>query len=113
MIKIEEFIKMDCLNVGCKLIDNFLPYQVYRVDEVTDIKKFAMQHNVAPQNCICESSSLKVGDYVIIKTKSYKVHIVRPGESIEDIAKLNNISLDRLKELNIVDKIFVGQQLLV
>ena len=78
-----------------------------------DIKEFASNHGVVIQNCIYENSSLKAGDFVIIKTCLHKVHIVRPGENLEQIARHYNKSVGLLKNINNIDKIFVGQQLLI
>ena len=96
-----------------ELISSNLPYQIYKIKEQTIISDFAKKHKVLIENCIFENPQLKVGEYVIIKERKFKIHIVRPGESIIDISNLYKVSEEAIISNNKVEKIFVGQQLFI
>lgn len=114
MIKMEGVLKdmKDFIN-NSHFVDNFLPYQIYKIDEQTTIEEFAKKYNTSPQNCIYENNFLKAGELVIIRYNPYKIHVVRPAESIETIANKYNKSVEYIKKINNVDKTFVGQQLFI
>ena len=44
---------------------------------------------------------------------TYKVHIVRDGDSIETISDKYNVSIDNIKEYNNIDSINIGDKILV
>ena len=86
-------------------------HQVYKVEEETDIFQFALNNNSTPAECIFESQNLKKGHYVVVKPRNYIIHIVRPNQTIDDIAKIYNVEPESILKNNNVQTIFVGEQL--
>lgn len=100
-------------NSDCNLIKNFLPYQLYKIEEETNIIDFANKNKTTINNCIYEKTELRKGDYVIIKSAQYNMHVVRPGEDLFKIAAKYNKTIEELILLNKTNKLFIGQQLFV
>lgn len=97
----------------CNLIEAYLPYQLFKVEEQTNIVDFAKKIKATVYNCIYENSELKKGDFVIVKTTQFKVHVVRPGEDLISISKQYDKTVDDILALNKINKLFVGQQLFI
>ena len=53
------------------------------------------------------------GDYVFLDKINLKIHIVRPNQTIEDIALIYGTTPQQIKELNNISAIFLGQQLII
>jgi LysM repeat protein len=82
-------------------------------------KLFDMQQEIASQTRrLDEVSKLKgtlssISKAMAIKPSSNKTHLVKSGETLEKIARLENTTVDVLKKLNHLqnDRIFVGQEI--
>ena len=53
------------------------------------------------------------GDYLYIPFKNSAVHIVKPTETLEQIAKMHNVSVNHIKKKNNIEMIFVGMKLYI
>ncbi len=53
------------------------------------------------------------GEWVKVKTNEFIVHHVRPAETLQDIAKFYNSSVDKIKKDNNLSstKLFIGQMI--
>lgn len=94
-------------------LENYITFRAFRVMEDTTLKNFCKEYNLVEQFCVVESEQLKQGDIIIAKHLDKKLHIVLPLENLESIARKHNISVENIKQLNNVDNIFIGQQLLI
>lgn len=84
------------------ILNNFLPFQVVEVDKEKSIDEIAKLWKISKSQIIYINENLKKGDKVILKNLNVQIHIVKPMESLDDIAKKYNIS-----------KLFIGQQLII
>ncbi len=94
-------------------LENYITFRAFRVMEDTTLKNFCKEYNLVEQFCVVESKQLKQGDIIIAKNLDKKLHIVLPLENLESIARKHNISVEYIKQLNNIDNIFIGQQLLI
>ena len=53
------------------------------------------------------------GEWVKIKVNDFILHFVKPAETINDIATLHNVSVEKIKQDNNLesDKLFIGKKL--
>jgi len=59
-------------------------------------------------------NNVEEGDYIIIPYRAKAVHIVRPLETLSDIAKKYNVEIEKLKkDNNIKAPLYIGQQIVV
>lgn len=61
----------------------------------------------------CEGIAIRPGNKIVVRMDDTIVHVVRPAETLENIASLYNVSIDHIKENNHISAIFVGQHLLI
>ena len=57
--------------------------------------------------------SCECGDYIFLDETELTIHIVKPNQTIEDIAKIYNTTVENIKQKNGIDRIFLGQQLII
>ena len=94
-------------------LENYITFRAFRVMEDTTLKNFCKEYNLVEQFCVVESKQLKQGDIIIAKNLDKKLHIVLPLENLESIARKHNTTVEYIKQLNNIDNIFIGQQLLI
>lgn len=85
----------------------------YRVlDKSKDICK---ELNTSNENILRNNEDLKIydGEWVKIKVNNFITHHVKPAESIVDVAKKYNITIEKIMEDNNLNssKLFIGQTL--
>ena len=56
----------------------------------------------------CES-----GDYIFLDQTQLNIHIVKPNETLSDIAKIYGTTEEEIKKKNNIEKTFLGQQLII
>ena len=90
-------------------------YIIYRINELDTLNTIIKKFNIEEKNIINYNSSKKLseGDRIIIDKQIPKVHVVMPGESLEKIAKLYNVSEEYLIKKNGINKIFNGLNILI
>ncbi|MDR0850538.1 MAG: LysM peptidoglycan-binding domain-containing protein [Christensenellaceae bacterium] len=87
---------------------------IYSVKTNETKESIAKKFGVSIQNInTLGSDDLLCGDKIIIDLKVKQYHIVKPAERLEDISNKYNMSIERLKEINSITQIFVGQRLLI
>ena len=90
-------------------------YIIYRINEFDTIESIVKKFGVTEQNISNKNLTKKIqeGDRIVIDKTPQLVHVVMPGESIESIAKLYNVSKDYLIKKNGINKIFNGLNLFI
>ena len=53
------------------------------------------------------------GDYIFLDEIDLKIHIVKPNQTIYEIAQLYNTTVEEIQKKNGTDKVFLGQQLII
>lgn len=101
------------INTDILFLENYLEKQIYIVNQSINVKNFSYCTNVPLDEIICENTNIRKGDIVLVSNKSYTKHVVKPTETIKDIALKFNVTEEYIKELNKINKIFIGQQLLI
>ncbi len=95
------------------ILNNFLPFQVVEVDKEKSIDEIAKLWKISKSQIIYINENLKKGDKVILKNLNVQIHIVKPMEALDDIAKKYNISKEDIMKKNNISKLFIGQQLII
>ena len=93
------------------ILNNFLPFQVVEVDKEKNIDEIAKLWKISKSQIVYFNENLKKGDKVILKNLNVEIHIVKPMESLDDIAKKHNISKQEILDKNKISRLFIGQQL--
>lgn len=93
-------------------LNNQFFYRVLDGETVTSIcKKF----NTSKANILRNNPKLDfyAGEWIKIKTENFKTHIVKPTETLLQIAEFYNIPKEQLKKDNNLteEKLFIGQTL--
>ena len=87
----------------------------YRVQKGDDYFSICSRFNTCRENIIRNNNDLDfyVGEWIIIKTNEFKIHIVKPAERLIDIVKKYNTNIDKLKIDNNLqtEKLYIGQRL--
>lgn len=95
-------------------IKRYLPHTIYyRMKAEEDIKQVAKNFNVSPNSINYFAQTLEEGDFVKIQNAIEDVHIVKPLETLSQIAKMHNLTEDQIiKANNLKSKVlFIGQRL--
>ena len=56
---------------------------------------------------------IKAGKAIFVDRHSVFTYVVKPLDSFSSIAKLFNTSVDKIKKLNDIENLFIGQKLLI
>ncbi len=96
-----------------KILNKFLDYQVIEIEKKQTIDEFIKIFSLNIEQVIYEKNNLTKGDIVIVKDINRIIHVVRPLENLESIAKKYNVSVEYLMEKNNINKIFIGQQIYI
>ena len=76
--------------------------------------KFCVKkEDLAFDNDIKLSEKIEDGDIIWIRKRNTAIHIVKPLETIETIAKKYNVTIAHIKQLNNVDTVFIGQRIII
>ena len=93
-----------------RLEDNYFSYYILRLNK----ENFDYIMSCVSNKNLCilnEKPAYKLGDYLFINNKVKVSHIVKPFETIDDIAKKYNVDREEILKRNNIKNIFVGQQL--
>ena len=93
-----------------KLKDDYLSYYVLMLEEdnFDYFKSYLIKHNIKKY---FPNRDCRLGDYVFIPRDIKIIHIVKPFETIEGIAKKYSKDKNVILKNNNIKSIFVGQQL--
>jgi LysM repeat protein len=94
-------------------LNKFLPFQVVEVNNERSVEEVAKLWNISTSQILSLSNTLKRGDKIILKDLNVRLHIVKPGETLESIAKLHNMTREELLQKNKITRLFIGQQLIL
>ncbi len=71
--------------------------------------------NIETENIVRNNNAYPIfcGEYVEININDYKTHFVKPAQTLDDIAKIYNISSEKISADNNLTspKLFIGQRL--
>ncbi len=83
----------------------------YRVDDENE--DLFQQLNTGKENVIRNNEKLKLykGEWIYVKVNSFLSHIVKPAQTIKQIADIYKISVEKLKLDNNLqsEKLYIGQ----
>ena len=88
-------------------------YVSYRVGHNEKLEDVLKKFSVGVFNVVFENEDLSEGDIVLIKLLNAKIHIVKPAETLESIARQYCVSVEELCEKNQIKAVFVGQQIII
>lgn len=98
-------------------IKRYLPNKIYyRLQHGEDKRAVAEKFNTKLTNVTCLNSNyMSEGDFVVIKNAHQKVHIVKPLETLNEIAKSYGLDEETIINNNQLktNVLFVGQRLLL
>lgn len=87
----------------------------YRINKEETENTLCSSLNTCKQGIKRNNSNLKyyVGEWVEISTNDFDVHYVKPTETLTEIAKKHNTTVEKLMADNNLktDKLFIGQSL--
>lgn len=87
----------------------------YRVQPNDTIQDLCKQFNTCKSNILRNNSDLDLyaGEWIIVCENDFKIHVVKPVETLESIAQLYNLDQEKIiKDNNLkITKLFIGQQL--
>lgn len=106
-------IKKGIFMVEIGLLENFLSFEVVKIEKNTTKKELAEKYKIHISQIISNGEELEAGEYAILKDLDKKIHIVKPFESIEDIAKKYNVTKDYILKHNNIREIFIGERLII
>lgn len=92
------------------VFDDFIVYKVMRNEDFLDVSK---KFNVPVQVLYKENNKTETfeGDRVIVSKESKILHVVKPAETLQQIANMYNVSIEHIKRNNTITEIFIGQML--
>ncbi len=87
----------------------------YRVQDGDNLLDLCQRFNTCKENIIRNNPSIEIyaGEWVVIKENKFKIHYVKPMETLLSIADMFNISKEKIIEDNNLtsEKLFIGQVL--
>lgn len=90
---------------------------IIKVGYSDTLEKIARRYNITPaiiSSCNLNIKEVEEGDMLIIPYKARAIHVVRPLETLKEIADKYATSTDKIKADNKISApLFIGQQLLI
>ena len=87
----------------------------YRVQKCDDLKSICNKLNTSKENILRNNYNIPLyaGEWVEVITNDYFSHVVKPAQTLEEIAKLYQTDVDSLiKQNNLAtNKLYIGQTL--
>ena len=87
-----------------------------RIDGATTLEDLAERYHTTP-TAIRKLNNLHtdifVGMRLIVEENQGEYYTVQPFETLESIAKKHGADLQRIKNLNSVDRVFIGQKVFI
>ena len=87
----------------------------YRVQSGDNFANICSRFNTSKENIIRNNNDLDlyVGEWIVIKTNEFKIHYVKPMETLEDIAKKYETIKEKISQDNNLksERLFIGQLL--
>ena len=87
----------------------------YRVQQGDDLLSICEKFGTSKDNIIRNNANIPfyAGEWITVKVNDFKTHIVKPAETLRDIAKTYGVKGDKIqKDNNLNDeKLFIGQVL--
>ncbi len=95
------------------ILSTFLPFQVVTIDNEKTVDEVASLWKISKNQIIYLRENLKKGDKIILKNLNVRLHIVKPLETLSEIAQKYGVSKEDIIAKNNLSKIFIGQQLFI
>lgn len=119
ILQIGQILKLPTIKAEESIAGDYIIYTVKKGDNLYSI---ASNYNISLEDLINfnekGSTILHIGDELLIPKKQQTeniVYIVKPGDTLYNIAKRYNLSVDTLKELNNLDNnmLKIGSELII
>ena len=85
----------------------------YRVEQNDEINTLCKRFNTSKENIIRNNKEIPLyaGEWIEVIRNDYITHIVKPTETLEDLATTYNVSAESIKAKNGLDneKLYIGQ----
>lgn len=93
-------------------LPKYLPHYVLKVnkDVIKSKSEYVYSSYVEFQKI---NKNIKIGDYIIVKNKDNVIYVVKPLDNFEKIAKEFGVTVSYIREKNKIEKLFIGQQLII
>ena len=95
-------------------IKRYLPSIIYyRVKAEENINQIAKTFNISTLNVKTNGVDIEEGDFVEIRNAFENVHVVKPLETLKQIADMHNLTEDYIMKINSLKSkiLFVGQRI--
>ena len=84
----------------------------YRVCEQDTLNSICIKFNTCKENILRNNNEIPLyaGEIIEITLNDFVIHIIKPTETLESVARIYNISCEELKNLNNLNnnKLFIG-----
>ena len=89
--------------------------RVYELTEGETLESVCSDFNVSLNHIkhINQINGASEGDIIFLDKIDLKIHIVKPNQTLEDIALLYNTTVESIKQKNNIDAVFLGQQIII
>ena len=89
--------------------------RVYQLTQGETLESVCNDFNVSLNHIkkLNEIESASEGDFVFLDVIDLKIHIVKPNQTLKDIAVMYNTTVEQLQQKNNIDKVFLGQQIII
>lgn len=88
---------------------------LYRVQIGDDLKLICARFNTCKENIVRNNEDLDLyaGEWICVKRNDFITYIVKPAETIKEIAEKMGVSVEKIKKDNnlLSEKLFIGQML--
>jgi LysM repeat protein len=89
---------------------------IHKVEYGETIEKIAKLYNQTKENLIKVNNlknGIEQGDRLIIPQKNIAIYVVKPLDSLSKIAYKFDVTEEHIKKENNIDKVFIGQVLVI
>jgi len=94
-----------------KFLNNYFDKELIILSKNNDIKSFLLQNELSINDILFEENVGNKEKNIFFICKKNKIHIVKPGETIESICLKYNKNKEELIKSNNLKTIFIGQQI--
>ncbi len=89
---------------------------IYMVEKGDTLKSIADKFHTTMQVLIVINgleSEVKAGEYIVVEKIDGELYYVKPGDTLEKIAKNDSEKIKNIKRRNKIDKIYPGQKIYI
>ncbi len=94
-------------------LDKYIKNEIVVCNSNCTKQEFCSEYEISPNAIKCCNAELRKGEYVLINNNPDIIYVVLPTDTLESIANKFNTSIEKIKQKNNINAIFIGQQLLI